>query len=127
MARTAHHLAHKYTESSTPWYIRHRGEPRRQAALYDFRYSRDELDQAAEEGRRPQPRRVRRSFSSWRYMYAYRPSATVGGYMALEEGTARTELRVRLAEIRGLHRAGHDDDFVVVPTNHRHHAVWDAS
>lgn len=127
MARTAHHLAYKYTDSGTPWYTCHRGEPQRHAALYDLRYSRDDIAQAEEEGRRPQPRKVRRSFSSWRYMYAYRSSAIVGGYMAQEEGTARRELRVRLAEIRGLHRAGHDDDFVVTPVNHRHHALWDAS
>lgn len=32
-------------------------------------------ERAAEEGRRPQPRRTRRGFSSWRHSYAYRHHA----------------------------------------------------
>lgn len=125
MARTAHHLAYKYTESDTPWYHRHREVPRRQAALDDLRYSRDELDQAAVEGRRPQPSKIKRGFSTWRYIYAYRSSKGAGENARLEEGSARMKLRVRAVEIRGLYRAGHEDDFDVLPANHRHNALRD--
>jgi hypothetical protein len=75
--------------------------------------------------RRPVPEAVRRHFAVYDYGRAFRPRC-VPYFSHRAERRGRQDLRAVATCARGLHRAGHDDDFIVEPVRHRHGALWDA-
>lgn len=97
----------------------------------DLRYSARVLAEAAREGRRPRPTRVRRTVEIHRLPRADH-DGTVGRSAAQEERRARRRLRDRLLALRGLIGAsrtgpldrGAADAVDVPPARHRHGARW---
>jgi hypothetical protein len=73
----------------------------------------------------PVPEAVRRHFAVYDYGRAFRPRC-VPYFSHRAERRGRQDLRAVATCARGLHRAGHDDDFIVEPVRHRHGALWDA-
>ncbi|MFF6788995.1 hypothetical protein ACVW0K_003936 [Streptomyces filamentosus] len=123
MTRTAHHLRlPRHDTWGTPG-----GGPLRTVVLYDLRYSARVLAEAAEAGRRPRPRRVRRRVAvHWLPRHGKDTQLTVAAN--LEERRARQALRARLTALRhALDAAGTTDaaDSVdVPPARHRRGVLW---
>lgn len=81
MGKTPHHTPGKYDNREWPdtYMIYWRGYPigpTRQHTVYDLRYSAAELRDAEENGRRPQPQKIKRTASWWSYTSAWTPSST---------------------------------------------------
>lgn len=81
MGKTPHHMPGKYDtreypETYMPYWRRHALDPVREHTVYDLRYSAAELHNAETEGRRPQPRKIRRTAQWWTYTAAWTPSST---------------------------------------------------
>lgn len=79
MGKTPHHTPGKFDQREYPetymsYWRRHSRNPVREHTVYDLRYSAAELRDAEENGRRPQPRRVKRTASWWTYTRAWTPS-----------------------------------------------------
>ncbi|MEU8433861.1 hypothetical protein AB0F18_13230 [Streptomyces sp. NPDC029216] len=128
MSRTAHHTPHRQTPfgierhaehaSDRPWREYLRNLPWRRHTVHDLRYSAAEIALAEKEGRRPQPRQIRRSFEIFAYCCAFSDGITEDAN--LEERTARRRLR------NELRLALHDADTDITPARHRYSAHWDS-
>lgn len=80
MGKTAHHQKDKFDKREWPegyrlWWRGRGRQPVRQHRIYDLRYSSAELRDAAEQGRRPSPDKVRRTASWYSYSQAWAPSS----------------------------------------------------
>lgn len=124
MSRTAHHIP----APRTPFAARRREErdipgrrpydgPWRRVDLRSLRYSAAELRTAAQEGRRPRPREVRRAFDSWRYCCAFGGSLSEAARLAERAARARSRTACRAAL--------HDAETPIEPYRPRHGAHWD--
>ncbi|GLW01507.1 hypothetical protein Slala05_51380 [Streptomyces lavendulae subsp. lavendulae] len=129
MARTAHHTPHH----QTPYGKRLREErdmlprhqigcvgPWRRIDLRDLRYAEAELALAAREGRRPRPKRIRRSFDIWHYCCAYRSQ---GDYISVAANLVERAARARARD--ACRAALYDAETAVEPYRPRHQAHWD--
>ncbi|MGI5164151.1 hypothetical protein ACQEU3_07320 [Spirillospora sp. CA-253888] len=108
MARTAHHV-----------------RPRR-AHLTDLRYSRETLAEAARNGHRPRPQRVRRAIGARSFARAL-DDGWVAWYATVEERRERRRLRLALGRVRALANAGGPEAgeaVVLPPGRHRRGALW---
>lgn len=81
MGKTPHHIPGKfdqreYPETYMPYWRRHAINPIREHTVYDLWYSAAELRDAEEQGRRPQPRKVRRTAQWFTYTSAWTPSSS---------------------------------------------------
>ncbi|MGW6710663.1 hypothetical protein ACWGDE_38030 [Streptomyces sp. NPDC054956] len=125
MSRTAHHIP----APRTPFAAQRRkecdtlgrrpyGGPWRRVELRSLRYSAAELRTAAKEGRRPQPREVRRAFDSWRYCCAFAGSLSEAANLAERGARARIRAACRVAL--------HDPETVIEPYRPRYGAHWEA-
>ncbi|MFF2198204.1 hypothetical protein [Streptomyces sp. NPDC058157] len=126
MSRTAHHVPHHQTpygkrrraERDSPlWREQLRGRPWRRVDFFGLRYSHAEKARAAEEGRRPRPRRIRRAFEVHAYCCAWR-SASLKEAANRRERVARMRLRVQ------ARRALWDPETVIEPYRTRHQEHW---
>lgn len=122
LSRTAHHVP----AARTPFAERGELAPRhtgftglwRRVDLRGLRYSAAELRTAAEEGRRPRPREVRRAFDTWRYCCAFGGSLSEAANLAERAARARTRTACRAAL--------HDPETVIEPYRPRYGAHWEA-
>ncbi|WP_327306980.1 hypothetical protein OG730_28915 [Streptomyces sp. NBC_01298] len=127
MSRTAHHIP----PERTPYAARRRAErharaphhtgfsgPWRRVDLRTLRYCAAELRTAAQEGRRPRPREIRRAFDSWRYCCAFGGSLSEAANLAERAARARARTACRAAL--------HDPETVVEPYRPRYGAHWEA-
>ncbi|MFD4861038.1 hypothetical protein [Streptomyces atratus] len=127
MARTAHHLPPSQTRKTyddrvnIPWHS---------VVLNALRYSARSLTEAAGEGRRPRPQRVRRRVNVYCFPRHNRDRG-VSRDSALAERRARQRLRAQAGTIRRLvntptgELAREAADMVdVPPANHRHSSIW---
>ncbi|MFD8020425.1 hypothetical protein ACFV6G_08360 [Streptomyces lavendulae] len=130
MARTAHHTPHHQTPygkrrkeelDTQPWHPIWRAGPWRRVDLRDLRYAAAELALAEKEGRRPRPKKIRRSFDIWQYCCAHR---THGDYISV---AGNLEERAARARARDACRAAlYDPETVIEPYRPRHQAHWDS-
>ncbi|GHE14174.1 hypothetical protein [Streptomyces alanosinicus] len=127
MSRTAHHIPYKQTryekkiraQAEWPWSWRSFNGLLRSVELYDLRYTTRELRDAEEEGRRPQPRKVRRAFEVYAYCCAWRDGSLpvyVRKYRRADRNTTRMACRA----------ARFDPDTVIEPSPNRHRAHRDS-
>ncbi|MCX5407603.1 hypothetical protein OHA37_27535 [Streptomyces sp. NBC_00335] len=125
MSRTAHHIPPARTRfavqrreqrDALAWHPY--GGPWRRVDLRSLRYSAAELRTAAKEGRRPQPREVRRAFDSWRYCCAFAGSLSEAAHLAERAARARARAACRAAL--------HDPDTVIEPYRPRYGVHWEA-
>lgn len=115
------------TVRTTPWRLRVRDGASESMSLYDLRYTRAELAQAAREGHRPVPTKTLRRITSWQSMVLYCRKGSFSDEIATAEGRARLQGRLEAQRIRGLHHAGYDlDDVDISPIRHRHGELWHA-
>ncbi|WP_327252499.1 hypothetical protein [Streptomyces sp. NBC_01244] len=122
MSRTAHHIPAPRTpfaqrEALAPPHTGFTG-PWRRVDLRSLRYSAAELRTAAKEGRRPQPREVRRAFDSWRYCCAFGGSLSEAANLAERAARARARTACRAAL--------HDPETAIEPYRPRYGAHWEA-
>lgn len=81
MGKTPNHIPGKFDTREWPdeYRMYWRGRPVvpvREHTVYDLIYSDSELRSAERQGRRPQPRKVRRTAQWWTYTEAWTPSST---------------------------------------------------
>lgn len=81
MGKTAHHTNGKFDTREWPdgymMYWRKRPlTPIREHIIYDLRYSAAEIRAAEKNGRRPQPRKIKRTARWWTYSRAWTPSSS---------------------------------------------------
>ncbi|QJD53764.1 hypothetical protein SEA_KELA_203 [Streptomyces phage Kela] len=81
MGKTAHHTPEKFDRREFPdgYRMYWRGRPLvpvREHTVYDLDFSASELRKAQREGRRPQPRKIRRTARWWTYTGAWTPSSS---------------------------------------------------
>lgn len=101
MGKTAHHLPSKLDDREWPdgWFMYWRGRPVipvREHVVYDLRYSAGELREAEEGGRRPQPRKIRRTARWWTYNKAWTPSSARTYWAAKNERANRRYVKGKL-------------------------------
>lgn len=80
MGKTAHHIPGKFDNREWPdkYRMYWRGRPVipvREHIVHDLRYAGAELHDAEQQGRRPQPRKVKRIARWWTYTGAWTPSS----------------------------------------------------
>lgn len=128
MARTAHHVRRSGAPDGDPAW--------RRVVLYDLRYSSRALADAAREGRRPRPCRVRREVAVYTFLRSG-DDRGIAVAASIAERRARARLRNRMAAVLAAVRtpsgsvlgtaldapasAGDADD--VPPVRHRHGAL----
>ncbi|MCW8380199.1 hypothetical protein [Streptomyces justiciae] len=125
MSRTTHHVPSRHRTLPAFWSLGLPG-PWTGNAVPELRYTYVELTRAHREGRRPMPRRVVRSFTSYTYPramndrvsspYERRARAALQAFRS----TARLELRAAPAEALLLTAEELDHP----PTRHRHRDLW---
>lgn len=101
MGKTAHHLKGKFDVREWPdgYCMYWRGRPVlpvREHVVHDLRYDAAELRDAEGQGRRPQPRRVRRTARWWTYTGAWTPSSSRTYWAAKHERANRRYVKSRL-------------------------------
>lgn len=146
MSRTVHHVVYNYRESTlardrelrritdsgvhvwVSWHQLH--NPMEWHSLTDLRYSAAALAEAAREGRRPRPQRLRHRLAAYTY-----PRATGARLVArisnLQERSLRAADRAMGQRARQVLRGSQDAveaawDLDFPDPRHRHFAVWDS-
>lgn len=101
MGRTAHHTKGKFDTREWPdgYRMYWRGRPTipvREHTVYDLDYSAAELRNADRQGRRPQPRKIRRTARWWTYTEAWMPSSSRTFWAQKHERANRRYVKNRL-------------------------------
>jgi hypothetical protein len=101
MGKTPHHTPGKFDQREWPdgymMYWRKRPiTPVREHEVYDLRYSAAELRNAERQGRRPQPRKVRRTARWWTYTGAWTPSSSRTYWAGKHERANRRYVKSKL-------------------------------
>lgn len=127
MSRTVHHVPSRHRALPASWPLGLPG-PWTGHALDELRYPHEELSRAGREGRRPAPRLVVRSFTSYTYSRAMNECRNSPyerrARAALQ--TFRTSARRQLSAAPAGALLQWADDLDHPPTRHRHRDLWEA-
>lgn len=122
MSRTARHVRPSEPREDDPAW--------RRVVVYDLRHSSRVLADAAREGRRARPERVRRSVAVYSFLRS-QGDRSIGTAALIEERRARARLRTAtVALLRAVNvpagpvRAAGADTVDVPLVRHRHSALW---
>lgn len=107
MGKTPHHTPGKFDQREWPdqyrMYWRARPiVPIREHTVYDLNYSAAEIRRAEREGRRPSPRKVKRTARWFTYTAAWTPSSTKSYYASKNQRANRRYVKDRLAVARNM-------------------------
>lgn len=107
MGKTPHHTPGKfdtreYPETYMPYWRRHAINPIREHVVYDLNYSAAEIRRAEREGRRPEPRKVKRTARWFTYTGAWTPSSTKSYYATKNQRANRRYVKDRLTVARNV-------------------------
>jgi len=127
VSRTVHHVPGRHRTIPAFWGLGLQG-PWTGNAVHELRYAHKELGRARRERRRPVPKRVVRSFTSYTYPRTINDRATSPyerrARAALQAFRASARLDLRAAPAEALLLWAEDLDHP--PTRHRHRDLWEA-